>query len=299
MKIICLDAGHGGAYPGAVNGNRLEKDDAFKMTNRVKSLLEAQGVKVLLTRTGDYCPELSERCAVANNGGADYFLSIHRNSAAVSATGIEIWVHSRAYDSIIRQADGILQRLCDVAPVYNRGVKKGYIGDPNSDFAVNRETNMPSAMLELLFISNDNDNKIFDANFDEYAVAIAKGLCAAVGVDYTDTNPKPQGGTYTVKSGDSFWSIAEQQLGDGTRYKELAAYNGMSIDHVIHPGDVLKLPGTSQPAERIYTVKPNDSFWRIAEQQLGDGTRYKELAAYNGMSIDHIIHPGDILKLPR
>lgn len=53
---------------------------------------------------------------------------------------------------------------------------------------------------------------------------------------------KPQGRTYTVKSGDSFWKIAEEQLGDGTRYKELAAYNGMSTNTVIHPGDVLKLP---------------------------------------------------------
>ena len=49
--------------------------------------------------------------------------------------------------------------------------------------------------------------------------------------------------TYTVKSGDSFWKIAEEQLGDGTRYRELAAYNGMSTNTVIHPGDVLKLPG--------------------------------------------------------
>lgn len=116
----------------------------------------------------------------------------------------------------------------------------------------------------------------------------------------TKPQPTPQERTYTVKPNDSFWKIAEEQLGDGTRYKELAAYNGMSTDTVIHPGDVLKIPVTSsQPAERTYTVKPNDSFWRIAEQQLGDGTRYKELAAYNGMSTDTVIHPGDVLKLPK
>ena len=55
--------------------------------------------------------------------------------------------------------------------------------------------------------------------------------------------PEPEsGGTYTVKAGDSWWKIAEEQLGDGTRYKELAEYNGKTAASVIHPGDVLKLP---------------------------------------------------------
>jgi nucleoid-associated protein YgaU len=53
---------------------------------------------------------------------------------------------------------------------------------------------------------------------------------------------KPKAGTYTVKPGDSFWRIAQQQLGDGSRYNEVAQLNGMTAASVIHPGNVLKLP---------------------------------------------------------
>ena len=54
----------------------------------------------------------------------------------------------------------------------------------------------------------------------------------------------PQGEAfYTVKAGDSFWAIAERELGDGSRYAELAEYNGLTVNAVIHPGPVLKLPG--------------------------------------------------------
>ena len=48
--------------------------------------------------------------------------------------------------------------------------------------------------------------------------------------------------TYTVKPGDSWWSIAASQLGDGGRYTELAVHNGKTAASVIHPGDVIKLP---------------------------------------------------------
>ena len=51
--------------------------------------------------------------------------------------------------------------------------------------------------------------------------------------------------TYVVRAGDSFWAIAERELGDGSRYAELAEYNGLTVNAVIHPGQVLKLPGKS------------------------------------------------------
>ncbi len=299
-KIICIDPGHGGVDVGAVRGSRYEKSDNLRMAKAVKALLEPQGIKVVLTRDGDTNPSLSSRCDIANNAKADYFLSIHRNSFGnQTATGAEIWVHHAAQQSTVDKAQRILDEILSVCGK-DRGVKKGYTGNPNADYAINRESNMASALLELLFISSDYDNSLYDRYFDKLAEAIAKGLCAAVGVEYGAQ--KPDGGTYIVKSGDSFWKIAAEQLGDGNRYKELAAFNGMTENSVIHPGDVLKLPGggsASTPGYKTYTVKPNDSFWKIAAEQLGDGNRYKELAAFNGMTASSVIHPGDILKIPQ
>lgn len=62
------------------------------------------------------------------------------------------------------------------------------------------------------------------------------------------TNPTPvsptidSGKTYTIKSGDSFWRIANEQLGNGMRYGEILKLNNLKVTSVIHPGDILKLP---------------------------------------------------------
>ena len=117
----------------------------------------------------------------------------------------------------------------------------------------------------------------------------------------TPPDPKPQpGGTYTVQPGDSWWKIAAEQLGSGSRMQELAAANGRTTADTIHPGQVLTLPsGASQsPAQRTYTVQSGDSWWKIAAEQLGSGSRMYELADTNDMSIEDTIHPGQIIKLP-
>lgn len=103
--------------------------------------------------------------------------------------------------------------------------------------------------------------------------------------------------TYTVKPNDSFWKIAKEQLGNGNRYTELAEYNNLQPYSIIHPGQVLKIP-TEARRPKLYTVKKNDSFWKIAQEQMGDGNRYKELAIHNGLDVNAVIHPGQVLKLP-
>lgn len=105
--------------------------------------------------------------------------------------------------------------------------------------------------------------------------------------------------TYTVKSGDSLWSIAVSQLGDGNRWSEIQALNGIKNPNVINIGQVLKIP-TEKPVAgvRDYTVVKNDSPWSIAAKQLGDGTRYREIERLNGLTGNYNIYAGQILKIP-
>lgn len=198
MPKICIDPGHGGTDSGALLNTRYEKNDTLKMALKVKELLEAQGVTVVLTRNADKYLTLSDRCSIANKNNVDYFLSIHRNSLNATSKGIEIWVYSKATDATTKKAQGILDSLVKVGGT-NRGVKKGYTGNPNVDYAINRESTMPSALLELLFISNPDDNKLFDDHFDEYAEAIAKGLCSAVGVTYKTSSTSAKNTTALEK----------------------------------------------------------------------------------------------------
>ena len=66
---------------------------------------------------------------------------------------------------------------------------------------------------------------------------------------------------------------------------------------------VLRYEGkeTTPPADtgayRLYTVQPGDSFWKIAEEQLGNGQLYDQLRQFNGLA-SFLIHPGQVLKIP-
>lgn len=135
------------------------------------------------------------------------------------------------------------------------------------------------------------------------------GIPANVDLNYlgSDTGeitpPQPPvtgNNTYTVKAGDTLWDIAQSQLGNGSRYKEIMTLNGLTRD-VIQPGQVLKLPtgndNTGSGSVSTYTVKAGDTLWDIAQSQLGNGSLYKEIMALNGLTSD-VIQPGQVLKLP-
>lgn len=201
-KKVCLDFGHGGKDPGAVNGTRTEKADVLRLGLKVRGLLTAAGINVVLTRDDDAYVSINDRCRIANIAKCDYFLSIHRNAATPDATGNEVWVHSQAVAHVVDKAQKILNAVCAVYGK-NRGVKKGAAGN-YTDYGVNRDTDMPSALLELGFITSDTDNKSFDANLDAYAEAIARGVCTALGVNYVAQPEQPSapsaGGAITVGS---------------------------------------------------------------------------------------------------
>ena len=98
---------------------------------------------------------------------------------------------------------------------------------------------------------------------------------------------------YTVVKGDSWWGIAAKKLGDGTKYKELMAFNGVTSSN-LYAGMKIKIPAK----EITYTVVKGDSWWGIAAKQMGSGTRYKELCAYNNMTPNTTIYPGMKIKIP-
>lgn len=198
-KRIYIDAGHGGKDPGAVNGNRKEKDDVLKLSNRIRALLIEQGVKVSAARTTDTYLTVNERVKRANASKADYFVSLHRNSfSSAGAKGAEVWVYSKTSADTIKKAQRIQDELVKVG-FADRKVKKG--APSYTDFGVNKNTVMPACLVEVGFISNEGDNALFDSKFDALAVGMAKALCANVGVTYKEPKPEPRP-TETFKKDD-------------------------------------------------------------------------------------------------
>lgn len=105
-KVVVLDPGHGGTTPPPkVGGSRwnnavgpngtLEKTLTLDVARRTKSILEARGFAVHLTRSSDVNLGLSARAAVAKSRNAPVFVSIHFNaSTGHNAQGTETFVHT-------------------------------------------------------------------------------------------------------------------------------------------------------------------------------------------------------------
>ena len=77
---IAIDAGHGGYDPGAVYGDRREKDDNLRLALEVGRILENDGFNVIYTRTDDVYDAPFTKATKANNANADLLISIHRDS---------------------------------------------------------------------------------------------------------------------------------------------------------------------------------------------------------------------------
>ena len=170
MALVVLDAGHGGANPGAVYQGRQEKDDALALTLAIGNILESEGVDVYYTRTTDVYETPLQKAQEANATGADYFVSIHRNSSPIpnQYTGIESLVYS-PYGEAARLAANINEELEEVGFV-NQGVNQ------RQNLVVLRRTQMPAVLVEVGFINTDMDNQMFDDTFEETSQAIAKGI---------------------------------------------------------------------------------------------------------------------------
>lgn len=170
MALIALDAGHGGANPGAVYQGRQEKDDALRLVLAVGKILEARGQEVYYTRTADVYESPAQKALEANQAGADYFVSIHRNSSPYpnQYTGVESLVYNK-YGLAARMAENVNKELEKIG-FENQGITER----PN--LAVLRRTRMPAVLIEVGFINTDADNELLDGRFDDVANAIAEGI---------------------------------------------------------------------------------------------------------------------------
>jgi len=171
--LIVVDPGHGGWDNGASWEGRLEKDDNLRLGLQVRDQLLAQNIPVLMTRDSDVYVTLADRASMANEAGADLFVSLHRNSypeQTPSAMGVENFIYLTApEDTTGKAAQLVLDSVVDVGVQANRGVSRG-------DYYVLRRTQMPAMLLEMGFIINEIDNQLFDEHLTDYAKAIVKGI---------------------------------------------------------------------------------------------------------------------------
>ncbi|WP_462410884.1 N-acetylmuramoyl-L-alanine amidase [Neobacillus sp. Marseille-QA0830] len=169
MKIY-LDPGHGGADPGAQGNGLNEKDITLDIALRLQSILvnNYENVQVKMSRTTDATVSLAQRTNDANAWGANFFLSIHINSAGSSARGYEDYIYIGLSDSSrtasIQQM--IHEEVIRVNQLPDRGRRK-------ANYHVLRESKMDAVLTENGFISNSSDAALMSQ--PEWRQTVAQG----------------------------------------------------------------------------------------------------------------------------
>ncbi|NJP37432.1 SH3 domain-containing protein [Alkalicoccus luteus] len=172
-KTIFLDPGHGGRDPGAVvQGNIYEKTIALNLSQKVRQRLEAEGARVVMSRTGDSYLSGGQRVAAANQSGADLFISIHANAFPnSSASGAEV-----LYSSAGKHPNDSRMLALELQSSITDGTGLRNRGTVNRSLAVLTGPNMPSVLIEPGFMTNSGDLSVLLNEQDKLASNIVNGL---------------------------------------------------------------------------------------------------------------------------
>src|SRR5947207_1580591 len=178
LQTVVLDPGHGGHDKGAVGSYGYEKNFALDVARKLRPLLQAKGLRVIMTREGDYFVPLEVRAQIANAAQDSIFVSIHFNATDrdPNATGFEIfsftpreapstsddWVTPTALSmqagsevdaQSLALSACVYHSLLGHIPEFDRGIKR-------ARFAVLRLTRVPAVLIEGGFLTERGESQL-------------------------------------------------------------------------------------------------------------------------------------------
>lgn len=213
VRRVAIDAGHGGLHSGTASANGIEeKSITLDVAQRVASLLAANGFDPLMTRDGDETLGLNERGDLANQRGADVFVSIHVNwFSQKSVRAVETFYlgptedeelqrlaarenldssislgdfrHAleRVYADVRRQESKELARAVQGQLLKSLQTINPWVEDrgvKSAPFGVLISTEMPAILAEVGCLSNEEEARLLEsASYRQYvAEAIFEGI---------------------------------------------------------------------------------------------------------------------------
>ena len=192
--VITLDPGHGTAVegkpadPGAESATLgiWEKDVNLDVALKLRGILEGLGATVWMTHTGETSLDLYGRAEVANQNGSCLFISIHANSSENPAlNGHSVYYYAPTANPKLGSQRSARQALArSVQNSLTRYCERTDLGIKENNFAVLRETNCPSILIETAFLSNAHEELMLaqGAFRQRLAEAIAAGIASYLNV---------------------------------------------------------------------------------------------------------------------
>jgi N-acetylmuramoyl-L-alanine amidase len=282
--VVAVDAGHGGHDAGAIGRYGLvEKKLCLDIARRVAEILNRNGnVRAVLTRDRDEYLTLPHRNELAEQKGADVFVSIHLNSApSRSARGAEIYFVApagaeraaskalasgeAAHDFGLEESGNsdLVHMLLDVnqqavlarsellAESILESVRKRDLlptrAVKQKSFSVLRTISMPSVLVEAGFISNSSDAKLVKDpdGRERVARAVAEGVLEffrAHPQRVDASEPTTASLIHRVQRGDTLWTLSRRY---GTTVARIRELNGLSPSQELHVGQELVVPSAN------------------------------------------------------
>lgn len=165
-KIIVIDAGHGGQDFGATNEEWNEKNLTSLIAKKIKEMHSDSDVEIHFTRTDDEFMDLKKRSDLINNLKADLVISLHVNqNKNTDANGFEVFISDQ--NNLIEESKVFAEKLTtklSKTQLRNRGLKF-------APFWILKNSLCPSMVVELGFISNENDRKFITSEKGQTEIA--------------------------------------------------------------------------------------------------------------------------------
>ena len=293
---VVIDAGHGGNDSGAVSSSGIrEKDLTLQIATAMQNEFQRRGIPATLIRSTDETISPTDRvnrilAAYGNNPNV-VVISNHINAAGSGIQGADGAEVIYALRNTNRLANNILNALNNAGQVARKAYQRRLPSDTSKDYYfIHRNTgNTEPVIVEYGFIDNPSDLSKIQNNYQKYVNAVVDAVVATKRGETITANPLE--GTYTVKSGDSLYKIANQY---GISVNELKTLNNLTTNN-LQIGQVLKVPTETVSTEsNTYTVKSGDSLWNIANRY---GTTVNNLKAINNLTNDNL-QIGQVLRVP-
>jgi N-acetylmuramoyl-L-alanine amidase len=178
-QVVVVDAGHGGFDSGKVGVNQaLEKDLNLQIANKVKTMLEKQGIKVIMTRKDENSlasskvEDMKTRVSIINQEKPSLAVSIHQNSytqESIHGAQVFYFTHSKEGE---KSAKVMQEALLAADPENTRQAKA------NDTYYMLKKTNSPVIIVECGFLSNKAEADKLTT--EEYQNALTEAICKGV-----------------------------------------------------------------------------------------------------------------------
>ena len=289
IKKVVIDAGHGGDDPGTIANEITEKEYTLKISDYIHNRLDELGIPNEMSRTSDETLDSNNRPeriqSFYGNGEDVIVVSNHINAGG--GDGAEV-IYS------LRNDDAFSKKIAKELETAGQNVRKYYQrrlpSNPAKDYYyIMRDTpNNETVIVEYGFADSTGDDvSQIKNNWEDLAEAVTKAIVEYAGGTYIAPSSSNY---YTVKSGDSLWSISKKF---GITVTELKQANNLT-SNLLSVGQNLLIPTKNEQNTNEYIVQKGDTLYAIANKF---NTTVDNLKSLNNLTTDSL-SIGEVLKIP-